>query len=431
MEDTLSASQLIELIEDGADVATTVYSFRDAEIRRFVNGDLCVLEVSGLYSPPLAKEIEKLVATWKGDLGLAFKDIKVNPQRRRKFDPSIVGILRKTLTRMRRNGKTFSLCSPPTELVDMLKLTGTLDHFEVLDGESTPPKPSPDGLAAPGSPDPPAAPVEIAPAQKKIKLFNQSLQRTVTLEKGLDSAAKYVKRFLPQKPPEAAGFEFAFLYRSSEKVGGDFFDFISLKDGKLGVCIGDVAGHGMDAALLMGITKKVIRIRAVDDSSDSPRNVLCRASRDVSEDFSASSFVTALYGVLDLRTGTFTFTRAGHEHPMIFGPEPGSMQTITSRGVPLGMDRLVDLEQTLEEKTIQLAEGSFLLMCTDGLPEARSERGVLYTRDRLAFDLKRISADASCREVLETLSRSLYDFTGGAPQEDDITVVLVKRDRSP
>ena len=65
MEDTLSAGQLIELIEDGADITTTVYSFRDAEIRRFVNGELCLLEISGMYSPSLAKEIEKLVATWR------------------------------------------------------------------------------------------------------------------------------------------------------------------------------------------------------------------------------------------------------------------------------------------------------------------------------------------------------------------------------
>ena len=434
MEDTLSASQLIELIEDGADVTTTVYSFRDAEIRRFVNGELCVLEVSGIYSPQLAKEIEKLVATWRGDLGLAFKGIKVNPRRKRKFDPSIIAVLRKTLIRIRRNGKSFSLCSPPTELVDMLKLTGTLDQFEILDGEGTSSGPGPGarpgGLKNPAAPELPARSTPIAPGQKKMRLLTQSLKRTVKLEKGLDSAAKYVKQFLPHAPPEAEGFEFAFLYESSEKVGGDFFDFIHLGDGKLGVCVGDVAGHDMDAALLMGISKKVIRIRAVDDTSNSPRSVLCKASKDVSEDFSPASFVTVLYGILDTTNGMFTFTRAGHEHPIIIGPEPASMETITSKGVPLGMDKLIKLEPALDETTIQLAEGACLLLCTDGLPEARSEKGVLYSRDRLDFDLKGVSADTSCQEILELISRSLDDFTGGAPQEDDITVVLIKRNRN-
>ena len=149
MEDTLSAGQLIELIENGADVTTTVYSFRDAEIRRFVNGELCLLEISGMYSPRLAKEIEKLVATWRGDIGLAFKGIKVNPRRRRKFDPSIVAMLRKTLTRLRRNRRSFSLCSPPTELVDMLQLTGTLDQFEIVDGEGNSSGSPPSGLLRP------------------------------------------------------------------------------------------------------------------------------------------------------------------------------------------------------------------------------------------------------------------------------------------
>ncbi len=293
----------MELIEDGADVATTVYSFNTAEIRRIVMGNLCILEVSGIYSSSLSKEIEKLVAAWKGDLGLAFKDIKVNPQRKRKFDPSVVGVLRKTLTRLRRNGKSFSLCSPPSELVDMLKLTDTFDYFQIVDGETVS-RPS-ELLQSPSPLKTPGLPSKIAPEQKKIQLLNQSLQRTVTLEKGLDSAAKYVKQFLPQAPPEAEGYEFAFLYRSSEKVGGDFFDFVSLGDEKLGIVIGDVAGHGMDAALLMGITKKVIRIRAVDDSSYSPKNVLCKASKDISEDFGPGSFVTALFGVLELDTGNF------------------------------------------------------------------------------------------------------------------------------
>ncbi len=430
MEDTLSAGQLIELIEDGADITTTVYSFRDAEIRRFVNGELCLLEISGMYSPSLAKEIEKLVATWRGDLGLTFTGIKVNPKRKRKFDPSIIAVLRKTLTRLKRNRKSFTLCSPPTELVDMLKLTGTLDQFEIVDrdGDSSGSRPS--HIKRPEAPNLPSESKAIAPGQKKMRLLNQSLQRTVKLEKGLDSAAKYIKQFLPSKPPKAEGFEFAFLYESSEKVGGDFFDFISLGDGKLGICVGDVAGHDMDAALLMGITKKVIRIRAVDDTSNSPRSVLCKASKDVSEDFSPASFVTVLYGILDTTNGMFTFTRAGHEHPIIIGPEPASMETITSKGMPLGMDKLIKLEPALDETTIQLAEGACLLLCTDGLPEARSEKGVLYSRDRLDFDLKGVSADTSCQEILELISRSLDDFTGGAPQEDDITVVLVKRNRN-
>ena len=179
MEDTLTAGQLIELIEDGADVTTTIYSYPDAEIRRFVNGELCLLEISGLYSPQLAKEIEKLVATWRGDLGMAFQGIKINPKRKRKFDPSIIAILRKTLTRIKRNHKSFSLCSPPTELVDMLKLTGTLDQFEILGEKDKSSRPRPGGFKSPRTPDLPTRPTPVDPAQRKMmtSFFLQEMVR--------------------------------------------------------------------------------------------------------------------------------------------------------------------------------------------------------------------------------------------------------------
>ena len=117
---------------------------------------------------------------------MAFQGIKINPRRKRKFDPSIIAVLRKTLTRIKRNHKSFSLCSPPTELVDMLKLTGTLDQFEILGEKDKSSRPRPGGFKSPRTPDLPTRPTPVDPAQRKMRILNQSLHRTVKLEKGLD-----------------------------------------------------------------------------------------------------------------------------------------------------------------------------------------------------------------------------------------------------
>lgn len=426
MEPTSCTTELSSLLSDGAEVNTTVYDFGKATIRRFVKGKLCLLQVSGIYSSSLGKEIEKLALQWRGDLGLAFKDIAVNPRTRRKFDPSSVATLGNVLKKTESRKKTLTLLSPPSELTDTLKLAGTLEYFHVL-GEQSSFKPTPSAQSKEKSKDRTRPKESVTLQQKKIQILNQSLNRTEKLEKGLDSAAKYVKRFLSREPPKIPGYEFSFLYKTSEKVGGDFFDFIPLTDDRLGICIGDVSGHGMDAAILMGISKKVIRIRATDDTTNSPRQVLCKASKDISEDFSRSSFVTSLYGILDLRTGDFTFARAGHEHPLLLGPAPGMQHTVQSGGSPLGLDSVCDLEAVLDEKRLTVPPGGFLLLVTDGLPEARSEKGVEYTRDRLRFDLVKVSQDTPCNQALGMLCDSLESFTGGAAQEDDITAILIKR----
>ena len=250
----------------------------------------------------------------------------------------------------------------------------------------------------------------------------------MSLEKGLDSAEKCVKRFLPRNPPEAQGYSFAFSYNSSEKVGGDFFDFIPLGEEHLGISIGDVSGHGIDAALLMGISKKVIHIRALDaGASASPKSVLCQANADLVTDFTRSTFVTVLYGILHLPTGTFVYARAGHEPPFLCGPERGQVVVHDSKGLPLGVDSGKLFARVLEEKTIQLLRGAFAFLCTDGLAECWNTRGATFSRKRLVFSLEQIDEKVSCQAGLDGILRSVANFSEGRPQEDDMTTILFKR----
>ena len=133
MTDIADAQKPPPLRSDDADVSTTLYNVGDAKISRSVKGGICLLEVSGTYSSSIGKELEKLSVQWKGDLGLAFGEIKTSNRSQRKFAPSIVGVLRNIRNKLKTRNKTLTLCSPPNELIDVLKLSGTLDYFHVMD----------------------------------------------------------------------------------------------------------------------------------------------------------------------------------------------------------------------------------------------------------------------------------------------------------
>lgn len=424
-------SELDALLKDGADLQTTVIDFGEAVIKRVVRGDLCMLTVSGIYTRALGKKLERICLQCHSNLGLEFTDIKVNPALHKKFDSSIVGILKTIRDRFRTRKKLLLLCMPPSELLDLLKLTGVYSGYQIVEKTSSSLLSEPE-LPAPEPEDDtardPAGKADAQPQQmqRKILFLNQSLKRTASLEKGMDSAARCVKLLLPQTPPIAVGYSFAFFYKSSEKVGGDFFDFIQVSDSVLGVVVGDVSGHGIDAALRMGITKKVIQLRARDPDEASPGTVLRRTNRDFVGDFNRNSFVTVLYGTLDLGTGVFTYARAGHEMPIIFGPKHPAL-AIPSGGIPLGIDGGKHFDASLEEKSLTIPPGGYLFLYTDGLPECWSSRGSCYTRERLQFSVRQTNASLDCQQTLDAILAPISDFAGDRAQEDDMTAILIKR----
>ena len=433
MSEGVTAADISAFTESGSDVQTTVFDFGDALIRRSTKDDLSILTISGVYSRGLGKEIERLSLQWRANLGLEFKDIKVNPSSQKKFDSSVIALLKTIQEKHQQRRTTFVLCTPPPELVDLLKLTGTYDDYDISSSADISAASAPMQSAGvdrgprsrpPARPAPP--PSQRVLVQKRILNLNQSLKRTVTLEKGLDSAAKCVRCFLPQAPPVAEGYSVAFAYKTSEKVGGDFFDFIALDQNLLGIVIGDVSGHGVDAAILMGITKKIINLRARSIANGSPREVLCQANADLIPDFHKYAFVTVLYGVLDLSTGRFTFARAGHEIPILFGPGP-EQKAIVTRGMPMASDASQRFANSLEEACIEIPPGGSLFLCTDGLPESKNEKGQPYTREKLRYSISLVKSGLACRDVLDSILHSVNDHGGGRPQDDDITAILVQR----
>lgn len=426
VHETITTAEIQELAQDGSAVLTTVYEFPAAKIRLSTKKDLVLITVSGSYSRTLAKEIEKLAGRFKSNIGLEFKAARPSDEKKgaSRFDSSIGTLLRNLQSHCERNKKTFLLCSPPQELLDALKLLGVDEEYSIAGSlaASATERQLPAKLT---KEVPNSAPSQLR-AHKRIFQLNQSLKRTVKLEKGLDSAAKCIQKLLPQKPPVARGYEFAFFYRSSEKVGGDFFDFIPLDDDTLGIAIGDVAGHGIDAALVMGISKKLINVRAKDPRFSSPRAVLWQVHRDFRGDFSRSTFLTALYGRLRLSSGTFEFARAGHEFPIFFRPG-GRQKLLKTKGTALGLGNDKQFGSQIEEASIILPPDSFLFLCTDGLIECRAGRGSFYTRDRLLFELGCARPGESSKHILGRVLNALERFAEGHPQEDDMTAILIRK----
>ena len=426
-----NTSDLEDLIQNGTEIRTTVFDFDSAQVKLMVKDELSIVTVSGVYSRALGKELERICNQCRSNLGLDFSEVRVNPALRKRFDSSIVGVLRNVRNAFSHRSKVLLLCTPPTELVDLLKLTGVYDGYQVV--EQSPSSVFSGGLSSSTADTGAKTPrAEAGPGQpqgvlkKKIVNLNQSLKRTVSLEKGLDSAQRVVQRLLPQEPPKASGYSFAFSYKSSEKVGGDFFDFVPLSESSLGILVGDVSGHGLDAALMMGITKKVTILRARGADNGSPRDVLIQVNADLHGDFNKYAFVTALYGVLDLPTGRFTFARAGHETPVVFGGEMAP-QVIACSGIPLCTDAGRNFNRLLEEKTVEIPRGGHLLLFTDGLPECWNQRGACFTRERLLFLLGQMKTDAACQPLLDRILQSISEFADGRAQEDDMTAILVKR----
>jgi serine phosphatase RsbU (regulator of sigma subunit) len=427
VQEKITNKQIAELATDDSEVLTTVMDFGAAEIKRSTRADLSLLIVSGTYSQKLAKEIERASIQCRGNIGLEFRDMQVNPAFKRKFDISILRTLDTIRSRALRRKCLFLLCNPPSELVDILKLAGVYHTFQIVtDAEALPTAGSIEMDPAAVASDTVADP--LRQARRRIVHLNQSLKRTVSLEKGLDSAEKCVLRFLPQNAPASDDYDFAFSYSPSDKVGGDFFDFLRLDEEHIGITIGDVSGHGIDAALLMAISKKVVHIRARDAGPGaSPRKVLEKANRDLVDDFSRSTFVTVLYAILHEPTGAFTYARAAHEPPYVCGPRKGQVRVHDSKGIPLGVDSGKLFDRVLEERTVQISSGGFVFLCTDGLGECWNPRDTQFSKKRLIFSLEHLDQDTPCEDALASILKSVNDFAEGRPPEDDMTTILIKR----
>jgi steroid delta-isomerase-like uncharacterized protein len=246
------------------------------------------------------------------------------------------------------------------------------------------------------------------------------VQERERIEQELQVARQIQQALLPEAVPELYGWQLAAYYKPAREVGGDFYDFLELEDGHLGLVVGDATGKGMPAALVMATTRGMLR--AVAQSLDSPGEVLQRVNDALYPDIPSEMFVTCFYAILDPKNGTLSYANAGHDLPYLW--QSGDAEELRARGMPLGLMP----EMSYEEKEAVLGEGDSVLFYSDGLVEAHDPSYEMFGFPRLEA---LISERGKERSLEETLLEELYSFVGESwEQEDDITLLTLRRSPS-
>lgn len=273
-----------------------------------------------------------------------------------------------------------------------------------------------------------------------VPAYVTDLAQQARMKQELEIAHEVQASFLPKKMPDVKHVDMAAMCLAAHEVGGDYYDFIPLEDGRLAVAIGDVSGKGIQAAFFMTLTKGFLRslVRQVD----SPAEVLRRLNALFYESAPRGTFISMIYGILDVQARTFTFARAGH-NPLILrrspsrpaepvvlasaplGAEQPSSQFVQPGGMAIGFTSGPRFDARIEEATIDLRVGDVVVLYTDGFSEAMDLKKDLYGDDRLAERIADLGAHPAA-EILQGVALDVQRFAGAAPQHDDMTMLVLK-----
>lgn len=261
---------------------------------------------------------------------------------------------------------------------------------------------------------------ELAEAYEALQTAQAQIIEKEALERELQVGREIQQSILPDRMPEAPGYEFAGVMSPAHHVAGDLYDLFALDEGCVAVIIGDVAGKGVPAALYMALCVSILRAEA--SAGCSPRATLRRVNHLLQEISSAPMFVTAVYGILDPAKGTFTYARAGHEIPALFDASGSNKPVEHAVGQILG---ILD-EPELDEQTITLIPGDILILYTDGVSEASDADDVFFGLEGVQRTVAAAQPTAPCQALCDGIIEAVVMHHGSADQEDDITLVAIR-----
>jgi len=244
-------------------------------------------------------------------------------------------------------------------------------------------------------------------------------QERERIEQELQVSRRIQQASLPKEVPELEGWEITPYYQPAREVGGDFYDFFELEDGRVGVVVGDATGKGVPAALVESATSSMLRAVAQALGSSSPGEVLARVNETLLARIPPNMFVTCFYAIVEPKRGHLRYANAGHDLPYL--RRSGDAKELRARGMPLGLMPGMGYE----EMEIVLEAGDRVLFYSDGLVEAHDPKREMFGFPRL----RRLVTehDAEERSLVDFLMEELYSFTGdGWEQEDDITLVTLR-----
>ena len=259
-----------------------------------------------------------------------------------------------------------------------------------------------------------------AVALENAKLLEESIEKE-RLEKELDVAREVQYKILPQKNPNYQKFDITSLFIPAFEVGGDYYDFFVIDDSRLGIVIADVSGKGIEAAFIMAEVKGIFA--TLSKLFDKPKDVLIRANSVLEESISKKSFVTAIYGVIDIKKETFKFARAGHSPLLYFSNN--KIERLIPMGIGLGLDYTDKFRNTLKEMEIKLNNNDIITLFTDGINESLNAELEEFGYSRIEEIIKK-NSELTVEELSNNIMKSVSTFSQNSSQHDDITLVLLK-----
>ena len=264
---------------------------------------------------------------------------------------------------------------------------------------------------------------EITDFDAITPVFARHITERQRLQQELEIARSVQMSFLPKSNPKIFELDIASRCAPALEVGGDYFDFIDLGDGRLGVAVGDVSGKGTQAAFFMTLTKGFLR--ALAKVSSSPSAVLTQVNKLFYENVERGVFISMVYGIFDTKERTLTLARAGHNPVIMQKTQVDQVQVVNPSGLALGLDSGQAFSKSIQEMKLPFQKGDLFVFYTDGFPEAMNKTREEFGEERLCQTVQRC-AHGSAADVMEGVFTETRRFVGKAKQHDDMTIVVVK-----
>jgi serine phosphatase RsbU (regulator of sigma subunit)/anti-sigma regulatory factor (Ser/Thr protein kinase)/transposase len=259
----------------------------------------------------------------------------------------------------------------------------------------------------------------------KFRSAQSHLMEQERMQQEMQMAQEIQQMLLPRRVPELDGFELGSLYRAAKEVGGDYYDFLTVDDRTVGVVVADVSGKGVPGSLVMTMIRTALRMEARGNRSAS--DVMAKMNAFVTEDMKKGMFVTMFYVVLDSVNRAVTYASAGHNPMILYRGESDATYFLKPKGIPVGID-VPDgdlFRKTISVEKLTLRQDDMLVIYTDGITEAMNEDRDQFGEARLLAAIKK-HGHGTAQEFADALNQEIHEFTGGAPQNDDITLVAIK-----
>ncbi len=261
---------------------------------------------------------------------------------------------------------------------------------------------------------------QLQTAFDELKTAQAQIIEKEKLEKELQLAAEIQMSLLPRTLPVQAGVDFGGYMEPARRIGGDLYDVFKLDENRTGVLIGDVADKGIPSAIFMARTHALLTAESLRGGT--PGDVLRSVNAYLTRLEEVDLFVTVTYGIFDVRSGVFSYARAGHELPVLVNSSGIVIDLPKKDSLPIGIFPQIPLD----EQVITIPPGGTLLLFTDGMCDCRNPLGEEFGRQRILTNLTSLHG-LSAGEVCAGLVKSLLDFRQDAPPDDDVTLVTLHR----